>query len=148
LNGSFSLQSQILPENIDNQYFPIKEGTRIGVAVANLNGDAYPDMIVGNFAGGMSYFEGLPEISVSIEPVDMIADIHCYPNPTIDRIHIETKQEGNLHLQLFDAIGRIVLEESLNDNHFELNISHLNPAFYLLKISNETKSSVFKIIKK
>ena len=148
LNGSFSLQSQILPENIDNQYFPIKEGTRIGVAVANLNGDAYPDMIVGNFAGGMSYFEGLPEISVSIEPVDMIADIHCYPNPTIDRIHIETKQEGNLHLQLFDAIGRIVLEERLNDNHFELNISHLNPAFYLLKISNETKSSVFKIIKK
>lgn len=148
LNGSFSLQSQILPENIDNQYFPIKEGTRIGVAIANLNGDSYPDMIVGNFAGGMSYFEGLPEIPVSIEPVDMTADIHCYPNPTTDRIYIETKQEGNLQVQLFDAVGRIVLEESPDDNYFELNISHLNPAFYLLKISNETKSSVFKIIKK
>ena len=148
LNGSFSLQSQILPENIDNQYFPIKEGLRIGVAIANLNGDSYPDMIVGNFAGGMSYFEGLPEIPVSIEPVDMTADIHCYPNPTTDRIYIETKQEGNLQVQLFDAVGRIVPEESPDDNYFELNISHLNPAFYLLKISNETKSSVFKIIKK
>ena len=148
LNGSFSLQNQILPENIENQFFPIKEGIRIGVAIANLNGDSYPDMIVGNFAGGMSYFEGLPEIPVSIEPVDMTADIHCYPNPTTDRIYIETKQERNIQVQLFDAIGRIVLEESLNDNYFELNISHLNPAFYLLKISNGTKSMVFKIIKK
>ena len=96
----------------------------------------------------MSYFEGLPEIPVSIEPADMTADIHCYPNPASDIIHIETKHKGDIQVQVFDAAGRIILEKSFNDNHFELNISNLNPAVYLLKIFNDTKSSVFKIIKK
>lgn len=148
LNGSFTLQSQYLAEKNDNQYFKIKEGIRIGVAIAYLDGNQFPDMVIGNFAGGMSYFEGLPEIPVSIEPADMTADIHCYPNPASDIIHIETKHKGDIQVQVFDAAGRIILEKSFNDNHFELNISHLNPAVYLLKIFNDTKSSVFKIIKK
>ena len=148
LNGSFTLQSQLLPEIIDNQYFPIKEGFRIVVAVAMLNGDQYPDMIVGNYAGGMSYFEGLPEIPVNIEPVDVTADILCYPNPTSDIIHLETNHEGCVRIQLYDIVGRKIIENNFNDNHFQLNISHLNSSIYLLKISQGEESSVYKIVKK
>ena len=105
-------------------------------------------MIVGNYAGGMSYFEGLPEIPLNIEPVDMTADIICYPNPTSDFIHIETNREGSTFVQLFDIVGKKIMENCFYDSHFQLNISYLNSSIYLLKIFQGEESSVYKIVKK
>ena len=148
LNGSFTLQSQVLPEMIDNQYLPIYEGIRIGVAIAHLNDDQYPDMIVGNYAGGMTFFEGIPEISTNIGPINETANYLCYPNPTSDIIHIETNHKGNTFVQLFDIVGKKIIENSFSDYHFQLDISHLNSSIYLLKISQGEKSSIYKIVKK
>ena len=147
LNGSFSLQSQELPENIDNQYFPLKEGVRIGVAIADLNDNQYPDMVIGNYAGGMAFFDGLPEIPVHIKPISETADIHCYPNPTSDIIYIDTKQENNTQVQLFDLTGRKIMEKSFNGQIFILDISHLSPSVYIIKLIIENENSYYKVIK-
>jgi hypothetical protein len=148
LEGSFSMQSQILPEMTEEEPKGIYEGCRVGVAVGMLNDDQYPDMMVGNFAGGMAYFEGIPEIPVSIGQVHETADLHCYPNPTSAIIHVETQHERNTQVQLFDITGRKIMEDKFNGHHIQLNISHLSPSIYLLKVSDAGKTSILKIAKK
>ena len=51
LSGHFTLK--------DSMLLYINEGSRSAVAVGNLNNDSYPDMIVGNYSGGLSFFKGV-----------------------------------------------------------------------------------------
>lgn len=148
LDGSFSMQTQWLPEQLDNRYLPIKEGIRIGVAVGKLNNDSYPDMIVGNYAGGLAYFHGLPEIPSKIKATSPLQSILCYPNPSSDLLHIETSYEKNTLVQIFDLSGRKVMENCFNYLNFQLNISNLSPSIYLLKISQGEEFFFIKFVKK
>ena len=148
LAGSFSLQTQWLPEQYVNQHLAIREGIRVGVAVGNLNNDPYPDMMVGNYAGGMAYFEGRPEIPAKIKAPAPHQSILCYPNPSSDFLHIETSYEKNTLVQVFDLTGQKIMESCFNDQHFQLNISNLSPSIYLLKISQGEESSFIKFVKK
>ena len=148
LNGSFSLQAEMLPEQLENRYLAIEEGIRVGVAIGFLNNDSYPDLIVGNYAGGMAYFEGRLEIPVKVEAALETPNVICYPNPSSDIIHIETKHEGNSQVQIFDLTGRKIMESCFNNQHIQLNISHLNSSVYLIKISSEEESIFMKVVKK
>jgi hypothetical protein len=72
--------------------------------------------------------------------------IHIYPNPAHDKLYIETgtTQKGLLNLTIYDAIGRIVQNKTLNDSEiknrlWELNISELHKGVYFLKITGTSK---------
>ena len=147
LNGSFTLQTQWLPEQTENRLQAILEGTRVGLAIGNLNHDSYPDLIVGNYAGGMAYFEGLPEISVQVEHKRGIPAIHSYPNPALEVIHIETDYEGISQVRIFDLTGRKIMDRSFNGHCFQLNISHLSPSVYFLNVKTPKNESFIKLVK-
>lgn len=147
LNGSFTLQNQFFIEQITDNQYVINEGIRIGVAVGSLNNDAFPDMIIGNFAGGMAYFEGLASIPFAVENATTTS-IRCYPNPASNLINIETNFNTPLQIQVFDITGRILIDKIFNENHFQLNISDLTPSIYLLKVKSENFTNFHKIVKK
>ena len=147
LNGSFSLQTQWLPEQVGSLLLPIHEGIRAGVAVGMLNNDAYPDMIVGNYAGGFAYFEGRASIPVSISETEKTKE-KCYPNPASDFLHIETANDGIGQVELFDLTGRKVMEKTFVGQHYQLNINSLCSSIYILKLSCNGKESYHKVIKR
>lgn len=147
LNGSFTLQSQDLPEQVGTNYLPLHEGIRVGLAVGNLDNDNYIDMIVGNYAGGFAYFKGLPGVPASIGET-VLPKIHCYPNPASNFLHIETEQEETKHLQLFDLTGRKILETNFVGQYYQLDISALSPSMYILKLNCNGKNIHFKVVKR
>ena len=120
----------------------------MGVAVGFLHGDTYPDMILGNYAGGMAFFEGIMETPVNLNEAETQSLIKCYPNPASDIVNIETTHNGKKQVQIFDMIGRKIMETSFSDTHFQLNISNLSPSVYLMKLISEEQTHLFKIIKK
>ena len=146
LEGSFSLQSQVLPELVESRLQPVCEGIRVGVAIGTLNGDSYPDMIVGNYAGGMSFFDGRAQIPFNITSQET-EKIGCYPNPAREIVNIVTNSEKGSLLQLYDLTGRKLREIILQDNHYQLDISNLKASLYLLKLTNGEQSLYFKIVK-
>ena len=57
-NGTFTIVDTVFVVHW-NEKHNVKTGIRASAAIADLNNDGYPDIIIGNYAGGLNYFKGI-----------------------------------------------------------------------------------------
>ena len=69
------------------------------------------------------------------------SSIIVYPNPTADRIYIQT--DTNAKAELFDLMGRKVRSTSQS----QIDMSTLSRGNYILQVKTQNKTQSFKIIK-
>lgn len=143
LDGHFTAKDIIWEsEDAGCQYCatPLREGRRAGVAIANLNGDAYPDLIASNYAGGVAYLQGrTPAMHSSSITNPKITSFRAFPNPTSKLITIESDIPVR-QAAIYDLTGRIVYQTTEN----KINVSTLPDGLYILEINYLTR---FKILK-
>lgn len=72
--------------------------------------------------------------------------IHVYPNPTTDYLHINSKQLIKT-VDLMSVDGRIIRSVNVNSNFMNMNLDHLNPGIYILRIQTSGKFFTEKILK-
>ncbi|MEZ4859448.1 MAG: T9SS type A sorting domain-containing protein [Flavobacteriaceae bacterium] len=78
-------------------------------------------------------------------------DFFVYPNPAQDILELDLSSvTPSKNISLVDATGKQVLEKdiALAENHFSLDISHLQSGIYFLTVKSEEGSMTKKIIKK
>jgi hypothetical protein len=156
LSGQFALieDSSFFVRN--QSRVPIYEGIRSAVAIADLNGDQFPDMILGNYSGGCTFYKGItpPPLEISIkEQSDIPADfsIKIFPNPCTEQITIKAIQ-NEVPLESESAIIYNILMQEVQVVPGIVNIvnvSDLKPGIYFLRI--QTKKGdlhVAKFVKK
>lgn len=78
-------------------------------------------------------------------------DIRIYPNPTEGHLKVEiagweTADQGSL--QLYNAVGQLVLNQRVGSSFTELDISSRGNGLYILHITLNGKETSWKIIKK
>ena len=74
-----------------------------------------------------------------------ITDLQVYPNPVGDNyVNIVTSVSGDKLVELFDLNGRKVMSKIISEE--TLDISSLEPGFYITQITIDEKSSTFKLI--
>jgi hypothetical protein len=73
-------------------------------------------------------------------------EVAIYPNPTSNRIFIEANSQIDI-VEVYDVLGRKVLEVSPLAEKTELNMGRLKAGMYLAVISSEGKKTVKKIVK-
>lgn len=72
-----------------------------------------------------------------------------YPNPTKDKIIINSAQKMNANLQILDNSGNLILEKKPStSSQYEVDLSNLKPGLYIVKIISKDKTLTKKIIKK
>ena len=72
-------------------------------------------------------------------------EFKMYPNPVSNgMLNISTMDQNDLTITIFDLAGTPVLNRSLTSNR--VNISKLSSGFYIVKVSNNSLSSVKKLI--
>ena len=130
-NSSFDLLS--------SNYFETSEGERATICVGDINNNGYCDVIIGNYSGGLRFFENTTLIKTHEDKLIV------YPNPTNGSGYIELKYKSNLDvrkLELFDFSGRKITVEVVNE---KINISNLRSGAYILKEQTESgeTSTVF-----
>ncbi len=143
-----------IDDNLDGQfrlvmknYLWIHEGWHTAVAVANLNNDQYPDMIVGNYSGGLTFFAGTnppPAGTIEIEKPEI--NIKIYPNPAKGKVWIEAVESSDYYItgiSIYDLSGREKARLP-NPGRFSnmMDISALPKGIYLINIELKTLENI------
>lgn len=126
----------------DSMYSYINEGNRSGIAVANINNDQYPEMIVGNYSGGVSCFKGKHPNQVGIDeysPSEFI-NAELYPNPANDKIFIKLPNAllfKESEIKIYNSLGTCVL--TINENQqatlTTVDVSNLADGLYICNVN-------------
>ena len=79
-------------------------------------------------------------------------EFEIYPNPVIDIVNLtfENNFENMIKVEIYDALGRLSFSQNKfsTQNKLSLNISELERGIYIMKLYNNNKISVKRIIKK
>ena len=71
-----------------------------------------------------------------------------FPNPTQDVLNIKTSVFENVTYTLYDAQGKLVLQNILSAEQTPIQVSQLAPGAYSLTLNNETQNlKTFKLVK-
>ena len=78
-----------------------------------------------------------------------IENLNFYPNPvTNGKIYITSKNISAKEISVYDVLGKLVLQTSLNTNSKEVNVSALNSGVYIIKIKEGDATATRKLIVK
>lgn len=143
LNGAFNL--------LDSTFQDLYEGERCTPEVFDINNDAQPDLIVGNYSGGLSFFIGDSLAgSQQISELSYIPQIKLYPNPVDEIIYFSMDDILKLHaikLEITNLQGQVIHSEiytpgSLNAFH----TASLKSGIYFCKLSNGSFVNTSKFV--
>lgn len=74
-----------------------------------------------------------------------IEGLNLYPNPvTGGKVYIYSKKDEEKEIIIFDVLGKKVLQTRINSK--ELNLNHLSPGVYIIKITEGEATSSRKLI--
>lgn len=71
-----------------------------------------------------------------------------FPNPTADVLNIKTSTFENVTYTLYDAQGKLVLQDKISSELTALQVGHLAPGSYSIVLNSETQNlKTFKLVK-
>jgi hypothetical protein len=75
-------------------------------------------------------------------------EVIIYPNPTEDVLNIRTSTFENVTYTLYDAQGKLVMQDKLSAEQTPIQVSQLAPGNYSIILNNETQNiKTFKLVK-
>lgn len=103
------------------------------------------------------YLKGAPMIRPVVgrylAPVDISeshnnAQLHVYPNPTNDLLHVYWENGSGLaSCSLFDMQGKLIEKFQMNDNFCTIDITDYTQGVYILKIEDKKNRKTIKVVK-
>lgn len=125
-----------------------QDGIRTHPALYDINNDGFLDMLIGNFRGGLTWYNtDLPSgvMVATNDPILPASVLKVFPNPAKDqlRIVVEENIESTAHLQVMSTTGTLLKENPFSGNSMDLDVQNLAPGLYLIKLVTE-KGTVSK----
>lgn len=142
LGGAFTLS--------DSLFHDAPIGGRVAPALAKLNSDNNPDLVVGNYRGGLALCYAESEVDTTIgmseHPAQNIS-FQLYPNPAGQIITLRTNLPGTYDYKLTDLEGRLVMQGHFNGLEQSIDISSLEKGVYFVTLQNINIRTTRRLIK-
>jgi len=144
LDGMFEKAEQNLVETIQGVAQEFREGRRAAATVADLTGDGKPELILGNYAGGVAFFKGAePPAHTAVNTYEP-ASLHVYPNPTTNILHVESDQPIK-QIVVYDFLGRIVLIiNNIGEKSTVVDTKTFAAGVYFVRLANHSVAKFLK----
>lgn len=86
-----------------------------------------------------SSFNSVGELAQDLE-------IYYYPNPVKDKLFLDLP-DGENQLYLYSLRGDLLDQRLINSKTYTYNMNHMKSGVYILKIQNQSKLKIFKVMK-
>ena len=143
LNAAFTLVDTMF-FIADSSLHRINEGIRTAPAISDLDLNGFPDLVIGNYAGGLSYYFGTntPPFWMSITNIQEEIEFNIYPNPSNNLVNIKLNSSHNQSylLCLKDVMGRIMYQVKITENA-SINLEHFSSGVYFCSLIKESNLS-------
>jgi hypothetical protein len=124
----------------DSMYVSTVEGLRIAPWMADINGDTIPDLVIGNYSGGVSLFmgsllNGLDEFGVES------MEFGVYPNPTEGNFTLTnslSQKDFPAQLMIYNLEGQIVLKKEISSSSQQIDVSDFSAGVYVCTLQSKT----------
>jgi len=104
--------------NLDAHF--MSSGSYLHPAVADINADGFPDVIVGNQSGGLHYFKGVAFKDLSLEEENLEVNISLYPNPTQHALYMNSANQKVTEGVIYSMLGQELTRITVGQNTIEL----------------------------
>lgn len=112
----------------------------IGEVIINTGTDGTNDLTQGFHQTNWNFL-GVEDFAPNYEAI-------IFPNPTEDVFNIRTSTFENVTYTLYDAQGKLVMQDILSAEQTPIQVSQLAPGSYSLTLNNATQNlKTFKLIK-
>ncbi len=134
----------------DNKLGGMRLGGRTKADLADINGDGFLDMVVGNARGGLSLYSTTFRSSQTTAVREPLANraLNLVPNPASDWVSIPGLGDKEGILTVFDMAGRQVMQQNTNRYTNEIQIRDWTPGVYVFRLSTEGKVFSGKLVKR
>ena len=86
--------------------------------------------------------------ATSIPVIGGTGEIKLFPNPTTQKAHIDLgSMKNDLHVSLYDEIGRLVFEDRVSGNALDIDLGPYTHGLYTLKLSEGPEQKIYKLVK-
>ena len=153
--GSFSgkiYQFTNIENNLDGVFTAVNstvssiwDGGKSAIAMADINNDNQPDMIIGNLSGGITYFSSdslLNDSATTYISNHKDLKFNIFPNPADNTISIKSKNNGVVKIR--NLLGEIVLVKTKNNHQININSSRLSKGIYMVELNQNTQKIIIK----
>jgi hypothetical protein len=140
INGSFTLKNPHVGL--------LNEGAKTAPVISYELSDISPVLIVGNLAGGLSYFDNAINLSVE-KNIPERTKIKVYPVPASQMLHISLGNvfSGECTVSLYNLLGNKVYERKVLDEAIHtLNTSEFADGIYILQVNSQGRTANEKIV--
>lgn len=148
LDGSF-LEIASLESVFDTLVSDWDFGARSSVCVADLDHNGQPELICGNFSGGLQLLNGNFSVVPTVRNPEQKISFNIYPNPAAENLKLTIKENftSSTEINIFSITGQLVLSSKTSQNETIVDISELSAGLYCLQISGHGSSTKKLFIK-
>ena len=126
---------------LDSSQGNLFEGIWSAPTLSDLNGDGYPEMILGTKRGGLNYFNGSFPISVAF--ISETHPISIFPNPARDEFTIQSELLNYpLTVELIDLSGRKIMQQSLTSSNQRLPVIGVSSGMYVVLLTDRNNQVI------
>ncbi|MFA8299301.1 MAG: T9SS type A sorting domain-containing protein [Hyphomicrobiales bacterium] len=123
-------------------YLPdtIKAGVYSTVSAADIDNDLFPELIIGNWSGGLQWF-GSANKGIAYDEIQETKPqpkFKVYPNPAKDHITITSYPSKAKSYTIYNSLGIQIKTGHLQPNSTTINTTSLQTGLYAVRINNQT----------
>ncbi len=111
---------------------------------------AYSNELLCYYENGVQVFKGdgvedCLTIVSSNEKASEVTSFTVYPNPVNQTLQLNLESNTEMNVEIWTTDGRMVESRKSNDKF--LNVQHLQPGYYLIKINTDRKQFISRFVK-
>jgi hypothetical protein len=147
--GSYTGETYVF-DNIDNnltgsfdslRILNTNEGGKNKIAINDINNDQKPDLLIGNYSGGLSYFNG-DSIVISNTFYTNLPQLKIYPNPSSQYLIVSSYMTGNI--EIINTLGATILIHNKTKQTARIDLRALKKGLYFIKLNNQKSKLVIQ----